>query len=99
MVFENKTKVVPVAEHLQGLFQKKNWQTLWQTYTLTRNWSKIAGPEIAQRSEPAYVRKNVLWVQVSDSVWMQHLHIVKPRLLEQVRACDDHGFNSRVMEF
>ena len=86
MVFENKTKVVPVAAHLQGLFQKKNWQTLWQVYTLSRNWSKIVGSKVARRSAPAYVRKNVLWIQVRDSVWMQHLHTMKPQLLEQVRS-------------
>ncbi len=85
MVFENKTKVVPVASQLQPLFQKKNWHALWQVYTLSKNWAKVAGSKAAQRSKPAYMRKNVLWIQVRDSVWMQHLHSMKPQILDQVR--------------
>ena len=74
-----------VASHLQTLYGRKNWHVLWQTFMLVRNWDKVAGSKIASRSEPAYVQKNTLWIHVRDSVWMQHLHTMKPELIEKVQ--------------
>jgi len=80
-----KNKVDPLADRLQSLFGRKNWHGLWQTYTLLRNWEDIVGAKIAARSEPAYVQNNILWISVSDSVWMQHLQSMKPEIHRKVR--------------
>lgn len=74
-----------LASQLQPLFGRKNWQTLWQTYTLVKNWPKIAGGKVANRSEPAYIQKYTLWIHVRDSVWMQHLQTMKPELIMKIQ--------------
>ncbi|HHO48808.1 MAG TPA: DUF721 domain-containing protein [Desulfobacteraceae bacterium] len=81
----NKAALPDLASQLEGLYGRKNWRTLWQIYTLDRNWDKIAGGEIARQSRPAYIQNNILWIFVSSSVWMHHLQSIKPRLLAGVR--------------
>lgn len=80
-----KQELSRLASHLQALFGHRQWQTLWQAFTITRSWHEIVGKEIAGRSQPSCIQKNVLWVHVRDSVWMQHLQAMKPQLLERVQ--------------
>lgn len=75
-----------LGSQLQGLFGRRQWHVLWQAYTISRNWRDLVGSEIAARSAPACIQKNILWVSVRDSVWMQHLQAMKPQILERVRA-------------
>lgn len=85
MTMQYKSALPDLASHLEDLFGRKNWGLLWQTYTLDRNWSGIAGSDIARHCRPAYIRKNILWITVRSSVWMHHLQSIKPGLLEKVR--------------
>lgn len=81
---ENK-ELASLASQLQGLFGRRQWHVLWQAFTLAKNWQEIVGKEIAARSEPASIQKNILWVHVRDSVWMQQLQAMKPQILDQVQ--------------
>ena len=81
---ENK-ELSSLASQLQGLFGRRQWHVLWQAFTLAKNWQEIVGKEIAARSEPASIQKNILWVHVRDSVWMQQLQAMKPQILDQVQ--------------
>ena len=84
VIMESK-ELSSLASQLQGLFGRRQWHILWQSYTIARNWQELVGAQIAARSEPVCIQKNVLWVQVRDSVWMQQLQAMKPELLERVR--------------
>lgn len=84
MIMENK-ELSNLASHLQGLFGRRQWPVLWQAFTLAKNWQEIVGKEIAARSQPASIQKNILWVHVRDSVWMQQLQAMKPQILDQVQ--------------
>jgi len=50
-------------------------------------WCQAVGERIAAQAQPGYVRSGVLWVRVSNSVWMQELHFLKNMLLERLNAC------------
>lgn len=84
MARDKKLDLPELSSSLQGLFTRKNWTTLWQTYTLVQNWPEIAGKNVAKKSEPAYIQKNTLWVYVQSSVLMQHLQPQKLTLLEKI---------------
>lgn len=87
-IMKQKTKKEPEAlsDSLHDLFIRKKWSTLWKTYTLSRKWMKIAGPEVAGKTEPAYIQNTVLWIYVENSVLMQHLQANKLRLLEKIHT-------------
>ena len=44
-------------------------------------WEKAVGPQIAAQSRPGNLRKGVLFVKVSSSVWMQQLHFLKEEII------------------
>ena len=48
-------------------------------------WERLVGPEVAAHSSALRVRRGVLWVAVSGSVWMQHIGFLKPRILEALK--------------
>jgi len=74
-----------LSSNLQRLFGYKNWQKQWEFFILAGKWPEVAGRDVAAQTSPAYTRKNVLWVYVRSSVWMQHMQTLKPGLLEQVQ--------------
>ena len=84
MVSDKNPDLTELSSSLQELFTRKNWSTLWQTFTLARKWPEIVGKNIAQKSEPAYIQKDTLWVYVQSSVLMQHMQPQKLTLLEKI---------------
>jgi len=48
-------------------------------------WDDIVGGQIAKRAQPDKLRNRILFVRVSNSVWMQELQTMKPMLLERIR--------------
>jgi hypothetical protein len=69
---------------LTGVFQKKNWQRRLGLHQVFLFWDKIVETEIAAHAQPKVIKGDVLWLKVSDSVWMQHLQFEKLSLLDKV---------------
>jgi hypothetical protein len=44
------------------------------------------GPDIGARAQPVFIRGRTLWVEVTDSIWMQQLHLQKMLLLELLNS-------------
>jgi predicted nucleic acid-binding Zn ribbon protein len=49
-------------------------------------WSELVGAKIAQRTRPDGVADRVLWVEVATSAWLHELNLLRPQLLESLRA-------------
>lgn len=47
-------------------------------------WERLVGPQIAQRSTPVSVFDHVLYVHVSDNVWMHQLYLHKQTILRKI---------------
>jgi len=69
---------------LARVIRKKKWQRRMGLHAAFRHWNEIVGPDISSRAQPAYMRGTVLWVEVSDSIWMQQLHLQKLLLLDLI---------------
>lgn len=79
-------KITRMDSLLAELFKKKQWDKRLALHAIFRDWPKVVGPEIAERTEPQVIRGTVLWISVSDSVWMQQLHLQKQTLLGHINA-------------
>ncbi|MBU4229199.1 MAG: DUF721 domain-containing protein [Proteobacteria bacterium] len=79
-------KITRIDSLFVELFKKKQWDKRLALHAVFRNWPQVVGQEIAERTEPQVIRGTVLWIAVSDSVWMQQLHLQKQTLLEHVNA-------------
>ncbi len=73
-----------LGRQMEQLYRNRGWHHPWQIFALVRDWEKIAGPEIAARTMPAYLRRDVLWVYVRSSAMMQHVQMLKPHLIGEV---------------
>ncbi len=49
-------------------------------------WRHAVGEKIAAQTSPASIRKGVLMVNVTNSVWMQQLHFLKDEITEKLNA-------------
>ena len=69
---------------LARVIRKKKWRHRMELHAVFRLWNEIVGPDISSRAQPACLRGIVLWVEVSDSIWMQQLHLQKLLLLDLI---------------
>ncbi|MFA7348677.1 MAG: DUF721 domain-containing protein [Desulfurivibrionaceae bacterium] len=79
-------KITRIDSLFAELFKKRQWDKRLALHAVFRNWPQVVGAEIAERTEPRVIRGTVLWIAVSDSVWMQQLHLQKQALLEHINA-------------
>jgi predicted nucleic acid-binding Zn ribbon protein len=69
---------------LRNLFREKNWQQQLDRHQIFLVWQDVVGKEIAAHAVPDLIRGKVLWLKVSDSIWMQQLHLEKRNLLAAI---------------
>lgn len=79
-------KIIRIDSLFAELFKKRQWDKHLALHAVFRDWPQVVGPEIAERTAPQVIRGTVLWIAVSDSVWMQQLHLQKQALLEHINA-------------
>lgn len=69
---------------LNSLIASKGWKGRVEIHKVFTFWDNVVGPDIAKQAQPYVIRQNILWVNVTDSVWMQQLHLLKEMLLEKL---------------
>ena len=67
----------------QVLRKRKMWRQ-YQQYLIIDQWAQLVGKEIAAVTRASVLQKQVLRVLVSDSVWLYHLTLLKPQLIEKL---------------
>jgi hypothetical protein len=83
---KKKKKLTPLAADLVAVYGQQQWGNQWHLFTLTRHWHAVAGRKISCHSMPAFFRRDVLWVYVHDSIWMQQMQLGKPELLAKING-------------
>lgn len=79
-------KPASISDLLDDLIKQKNWSKKIKQHDVFLLWPKIVGDDIARWTSPHVIRGTVLWVRVTDSVWMQQLHLQKPLILEKINS-------------
>jgi len=80
------SKPTPIRTLLDSLIAAKGWKERVELHKVFTFWDDLVGPDIARQAQPHVIRKTILWVRVSDSVWMQQLHLLKVMLLEKLNG-------------
>lgn len=57
-----------------------------RAHTALRDWPKIVGSMLAQRSAPDRYDHGTVWIAVQGSAWAQELRMIKPLILERLSA-------------
>lgn len=53
---------------------------------IVRYWPVIAGPQLATVTQPESIRTRVLFITVSDAIWLQQITFYQAQLLENIRS-------------
>jgi len=53
---------------------------------IVRHWHAIAGPQLAAVTQPESIRARVLFVMVSDAIWLQQITFYQAQLLANIRS-------------
>lgn len=77
-------KTTHIGSLLAEVFRKKGWDRRLGLHEVFHFWNEVVGKDVAKRAQPYVIRGKVLWVHVSDSVWMQQLHLQKTILLDRI---------------
>jgi len=77
-------KPVEIGRLLAAVFKNKKWHSKLELHRVFDFWDSTVGKEIAAVAQPSLFRGHVLWVKVTDSIWMQQLHLQKMLLLEKI---------------
>lgn len=81
---QHNRRIEKAADILRSLLAGKKWQRRIDLHQVFLFWEEAVGRDIAAHAEPEVIRGTVLWIKVSDSVWMQQLHLLKVTLLEML---------------
>ena len=71
---------------LDAVFKEWGLATGMVNATISRIWPEVVGEEVARKSRPGLLKNGRLQVFVTDSVWLQQLTMLKPKLLESLRS-------------
>jgi predicted nucleic acid-binding Zn ribbon protein len=53
---------------------------------IVRHWHTIAGPQLAAVTQPESIRARVLFITVSDAIWLQQITFYQAQLLTNIRS-------------
>jgi predicted nucleic acid-binding Zn ribbon protein len=53
---------------------------------IAQHWSTIAGTQLTAVTQPESIRGRVLFVTVSDAIWLQQITFYQAQLLENIRS-------------
>ena len=79
-----KRKPDHISSVLGAMIKRRHWEDRFELHEVFAFWKKAVGKDIAEHATPSKFRGKVLWVDVSDSIWMQQLQFLKMALLAKV---------------
>lgn len=83
---KDRKKYSPVSGVLPDLLLHKGWQTKLDMHSFFPKWNKVVNENVAGCSRPIKIVKDVLWLEVENSTWMQQLQYEKFQILDDINA-------------
>ncbi len=81
-----KAKPTNIGDIFSGLFKDMQAESHLELGSIQKSWQQVVGDKIACRTSPATIRKGVLFVNVTSSMWVQELHFLRGAILEKLNA-------------
>ncbi len=71
-----------VASLLSGISNKQGWRKQLDIHSIFLHWDKLVDTDTSVHARPLKILHNVLWLEISNSAWMQQFQFQKIHLLE-----------------
>jgi predicted nucleic acid-binding Zn ribbon protein len=76
-------KLQRIDDVLQKALKKHHIPLKTEDRGLRDLWVQAVGPKIAAQTQPDCIKRNVLFIKVANSAWMQSLHFMKEDILKK----------------
>lgn len=81
MVAKKKNSSVNVADFLPSLVRHKGWEKQLDLHSIFPKWKELVNEDFAEHAVPLKIEREVLWLEVENSSWLQQLQYGKFELL------------------
>jgi hypothetical protein len=71
-----------LAATFAGIIRDNDWEQKYDQYRVFAKWRDLVDADTAKHARPCKVVKDVLWLEVDNSAWMQQLQFSKVALLD-----------------
>jgi hypothetical protein len=75
-----------IGDVMEAIFALPNYPVDLEDIKLWKLWDGIVGAEIASHARPSSIKKGILVVKVSDSVWLQELEFRAHEIIERINS-------------
>ncbi len=82
----NKRALQPLHVALTDALQQAGLENVVALVALQRNWTAIAGAQLATVSHPVRFRWGELLISVSDAIWLQQMTFYQAQLRHNIRS-------------
>jgi hypothetical protein len=84
MAAVKKNKKYDIAGVLPAILRDNGWERQIDLHSIFPNWRKLVGDEVFEHARPLKIEREVLWIEVENSSWMQHFQYQKVELLDNL---------------
>ena len=81
MVGKKKNSAANVAGLLPSLLRQKGWEKQLDLHSVFPKWKDLVDEDFAGHAVPLKIERDVLWLEVENSSWLQQLQYGKYELL------------------
>jgi hypothetical protein len=82
MVWQKKKKEKIIAGVLPSLVRERGWEKQLDLHSIFPRWKELVGGEVGDHAQPLKIVRGILWLEVENSSWLQHLQYQKFELLD-----------------
>jgi hypothetical protein len=82
MAGREKSNKNRISRLLPGLVQDKGWEKQLDLHSIFPRWREIVGEEMNENAQPLKIERGVLWLEVTNSSWLQQYQYEKLELLD-----------------
>ncbi len=82
-----KTREIRISKVLPDLMHDKGWEKQLDLHSIFPRWQELVGEEVSLHAQPLKIERDVLWLEVENSSWLQQLQYQKLELLDTLNSC------------
>ncbi len=83
---QDKKEFTHIKEVIDNIFTTSALPIDFDDVRIWKVWDGVVGKEIARHARPSWIKKGVLMVKVTDSVWLQELEFKAETIKERLNS-------------
>jgi hypothetical protein len=83
---KHRGELTHIRDVVESIFALPNYPLDLEDVKIWKIWDGAVGAEIASHARPSSIKKGVLAVKVTDSVWLQELEFRAGEIIERINS-------------